>query len=60
MFKLLAALLAIYVAQGLASGTIYGKSGTWGRVYRRAEQPSQYWWTIAAYSLLTLALFFIF
>jgi hypothetical protein len=60
MFKALAVLLALYIAYGLATGAIYGKSGMWGRMHRRDEQPWSYWSTIGAYSVLTLALAFAF
>lgn len=60
MFKVLAVLLALYVLQALATGTVYGKSGVWGRTHRRDAQPRHYWSTIGAYAVLTLALAFVF
>ena len=60
MFKVLAVLLALYVVQALATGVVYGKSGTWGRSMQRSEQPWGYWSTIGVYAALVLALAFLF
>lgn len=60
MFRVLGVLLACYVAQALVSGNVYSKSGPWGRTFRRDENAPGYWAAVAAYTLLALALIFIF
>ena len=60
MFELLGVVVGAYVGYGLVTGEIYGKSGPWGRTYRRDEDTRGYWSTVIAYSLLTLALLFWF
>jgi hypothetical protein len=60
MFKLLGALLALYVVQCLVTGAVFAKSGPWGRTYRRDEDSLGYWGAVGAYVVLVLALFFVF
>ena len=60
LFKLLGVLVACYVVQALASGAVYARSGVWGRTFRRAEDALGYWSALVAYSLLSLALVFVF
>jgi len=60
MFKILAILLAIYIARCLMSGSVYGRSGAWGRSWRRGEDPVGYWSAVGAYVVLAIALFFVF
>lgn len=60
MFKLLGALLALYIAQCLATGAVFAKSGLWGRTYRRDDDAFHYWCAIVVYAGLALALFFWF
>jgi len=60
MFKILAVLVAIYVAYSLATGSVYARSGWWGRTFQRSEDGWRYWSAIAAYSVLVILLFFVF
>ena len=60
MFKLLGVLLAIYVAHCLITGAVYAKAGVWGRTYHRDKNTRAYWGAIGSYSVLVLALCFIF
>lgn len=60
MFKILGLLLFCYVIYGLVTGDIYGRSGVWGKTYRRENNALGYWSAISAYILLTLALIFFF
>lgn len=60
LFRLLGILLALYVALSLERGTVYAKSGPWGRTYRRDEHANQYWSVIVIYIFLSLALIFLF
>lgn len=59
-FRLLAALVALYVAHGLATGEVYAKSGVFGRSFRRDESPLGYWGAIGAYAALACMLAFLF
>ncbi|HEU4600883.1 MAG TPA: hypothetical protein VFS24_02890 [Steroidobacteraceae bacterium] len=59
-FKLLGALLALYTVRSLATGSVYARSGIWGRTFRRDEDRLNYWGAIAAYCALSLALLFVF
>jgi hypothetical protein len=60
LFKLLGLLLACYVAQAVLTGTVYAKSGVWGRTFTRTDDALGYWSAIGAYTLLALALVFVF
>ena len=60
MFRILGALLICYVAYGLSTGQISGRYRAWGRMFRRDEAPWLYWPTILVYSLLAVALIFLF
>ncbi len=60
LYVSLGLLLSAYVVQALMAGTVYGKSGLWGRMYRRDQSPFAYWSAVAAYSVLALALTFAF
>lgn len=60
VFKLLGVLLACYVVRALATGTIYAKSGVWGRTSTRSGDAIGYWSAVGAYSLLAGALVFLF
>jgi amino acid permease len=60
MFKILGVLLFFYVAISFATGNIYAKDRAWGRTYRRDENPWNYWSTLVIYSLLSIAMFFLF
>ncbi|MEO8626597.1 MAG: hypothetical protein ABI612_00645 [Betaproteobacteria bacterium] len=60
MFKFLAVPLALYAAYSLARGAIFGKSGIWGRTFRRDDEPWSYWSTVVVYFGLALAMAFVF
>jgi hypothetical protein len=60
IFKLLGVLLALYVARALVSREVFAKSGIWGRTYYRGQDRVNYWGAIIVYSLLSLALLFMF
>lgn len=60
LFKLSGILLALYVVQALRSGEVYAKSGLWGRAFTRDEDPWSYWSAVVAYTLLSIALVFVF
>lgn len=60
LFKVMGVLLACYVASALLHGTMYARSGLWGRTFRRDEHACRYWSAIVAYALLSLALIFVF
>jgi len=60
LFPILGLLVAAYVVQSLFTGEIFAKSGVWGRRYRRDEHAWHYWSAVVCYSLLSLALLFIF
>ncbi|HET7546810.1 MAG TPA: hypothetical protein VFJ86_03530 [Usitatibacter sp.] len=60
LFKVLGVLVAAYAGYGLATGTIYGRSGIWGRTWRRDEDAWGYWSAIVAYLVLALMLIFLF
>lgn len=60
MFKLLGALLAIYVIYAILRGEVYAKAGARGRVVSREESPEYYWVMIACYVGLSIALVAVF
>ncbi|HEX7113129.1 MAG TPA: hypothetical protein VF216_11855 [Mizugakiibacter sp.] len=60
MFKLLGALLAIYVIYAIVRGEVYAKAGARGRVVSRAESPEYFWVMIACYIGLSVALATVF
>ena len=60
IFKLAGILLAVYILRCIASGSVYARSGIWGRTFRRDEERWTFWSAIVAYSLLALALLFVF
>lgn len=59
-FRLLAALVALYVVYGLATGEVYAKSGVSGRTFRRDESPLGYWGALGSYAVLAGLLAFLF
>jgi hypothetical protein len=59
-FKVLGVLVAAYAVYGLSQGEIYGRSGIWGRTFRRDEDAFGYWSAIVAYAVLALMLLFVF
>jgi hypothetical protein len=60
LFQLLGVLIAAYVVQSLIRGEVYAKSGIWGRTYQRDDNPARFWSTVVIYSMLSLALIFLF
>jgi hypothetical protein len=60
MFKMLGLAVGLYVGYGLLTREVYAKSGISGRIFRRDDDPRGYWSAIVAYSLLALALLFVF
>lgn len=60
MFKILGAALLCYVAISFATGEVYARDRAWGRTYRREENPWNYWSALVIYSLLAMAMFFLF
>lgn len=59
-FRLIGILLAVYVVKCVLDGTVIVKSGPGARTLHRDTEPRQYWSGIIIYSLLALALLFIF
>jgi len=49
LFRLLGVPVAAYVVFGLATGSIYARSGVWGRTFRRDEDALGYWSAIAGW-----------
>ena len=60
MFKVLGMLMALYVVYALAAGQVYARSGLWGALWKRSEQPFKYWSAVTVYGGLSVALFFVF
>lgn len=60
LFKALGVLLAVYVVLAVLNGSVYAKSGVWGRTFNRVDQPLRYWSAIGVYALLSAALTFWF
>ncbi|MGH8138062.1 MAG: hypothetical protein ACREVV_07695 [Steroidobacteraceae bacterium] len=60
LFRLSGALICCYVAQALVTGTVYAKSGMWGRNFRRDEDMLSYWSAVGAYGGLAVMLLFLF
>jgi hypothetical protein len=60
LFKVLGVLVGAYAGYGLFTGEIYGRSGVWGRTFRRDEDRFGCWSAIVAYAVLALMLLFLF
>jgi hypothetical protein len=60
LFKLLGALVGVYTLFAALKGTVYAKSGAWGRAISRHESPKYFWVVIAIYGALSAALIAIF
>jgi hypothetical protein len=60
MFKLLGALLAMYVIYCVLRGETFAKQGPWGRTLRRDEGAARFRAVIGVYVLLSAALMFYF
>jgi len=60
MFKLLGALLILYIAHALSIGRVFAKRGVWGASSKRDDEPVRYWSTIVVYAVLATALLLYF
>jgi len=60
VFKLLGAVLAVYVCHAVVTGRVIAKAGAGSREVLRDESPGYYWTVIAIYAGLSLALFTVF
>jgi hypothetical protein len=49
-------LLGLYTAYSAWRGSIYGRSGAWGRTWDRDEDPRGFWSLIAIYAVLSVLL----
>lgn len=59
-FRLIGVLLALYVVRCVLTGSVVVASGPRARTLRRDTEPVRYWGAIGIYSLLVLALLFVF
>ncbi len=60
MFKILGVAVVGYAIYGVTTGTIYARSGAWGRTFYRDQEPFKYWSAIGSYVVLALLLLFVF
>jgi uncharacterized BrkB/YihY/UPF0761 family membrane protein len=60
MFKFLGVLVALYTIFAVVRGEVYAKSRAWGRSVQRSHEPRYFWVVVSIYSLLALALIFVF
>lgn len=60
MFRLLGALLGIYVIFAVVQGSVYAKRRAWGERIERASEPHRFWTVIAIYAALSVALATVF
>jgi drug/metabolite transporter (DMT)-like permease len=60
MFKLIGAVLAVYVCYAVVTGRVMAKAGAGSREVLRDESPGYFWVVIAIYAGLSLALFTMF
>jgi uncharacterized BrkB/YihY/UPF0761 family membrane protein len=56
LFDLLGVLLGLYTAYSAWRGSVYGRSGAWGRTWDRDEDPRGFWSLIAIYEVLSMLL----
>jgi hypothetical protein len=56
MFEALGILLGLYTAYAVATGSVFAKSGPWGRKVARANAPGYFWTVIAIYAGVSIAL----
>ncbi len=59
-FKTAGVLLAVYTVYAGFVGSIYAKSGAWGRTVSRRDSPSYFWVIVVIYAALSVALVTIF
>lgn len=60
LFQALGALLALYVAYAIATGSVVVKDRWKSKRVRRDDAPREFWVCIAIYAALTVALLFWF
>jgi len=60
MFKALGILLGLYTAYAVGTGSVFAKSGPWGRRVARAAAPRYFWTVIAIYAGVSIALLTVF
>lgn len=60
MFRALGLLVLVYVAYALSQGEVYAKHRWYGKRVFRHESPGYFAAVIAIYTLLALALMFVF
>ncbi|MEZ5436191.1 MAG: hypothetical protein R3E67_06585 [Pseudomonadales bacterium] len=60
MFKMIAAVVALYVAYSIFRGEVFVKSGVWGKSLSREESPTEFWLAIVIYAGLAIALATVF
>lgn len=60
MFDALGIVVGLYTAYAAFTGSVYAKSGPWGRKVTRQDSPGYFWTVIAIYAGLSAALVFIF
>ena len=60
MFKVIGALVALYVCYTIATGRVFARAGLSGRTVSREESPGYFWVVVVVYGLLSLALIFVF
>ncbi len=60
MFKALGIAVGLYAAYAAARGSVYAKSGAWGRSITRASSPRYFWTVIAVYAGVSAALLIVF
>jgi cytochrome c biogenesis factor len=60
MFKLLGVVVGVYTFAAALKGTVYARSGVWGRAISKHESPDRFWMVIAIYAALSVALLTVF
>lgn len=60
LFQIGAVVLLCYVVRSYMVGEVYARSGIGGRTFRRDVEPFRYWFILASYALLAIAMFFFF
>lgn len=60
LFQIGGLALLCYVIRSYMIGDVYARSGIGGRSFRRDEEPFHYWFILASYTLLAIAMFFFF
>lgn len=56
MFKALGLLVGLYVLYAWVTGEVRVKSGLWGKSVSRVESPVEFWFVLAIYAGLAIAL----